>query len=70
MRDDALSTNAVTMRLFVYYFAALQNTLGVQQYMIPAPESFKYDITKDKGQRNTGKPVQTEQRRLFKYSQF
>lgn len=49
MRDDAQSTNAVTVRLFVYYFAALENTLGVQQYMIPASESFKYDITKIKG---------------------
>lgn len=29
MRDDALSTNAVTVRLSVYYFAALENTLGV-----------------------------------------
>lgn len=48
MRDDAQSTNAVTGRLFLCYFAEY---IGVQQYMIPAPESFKYDITKIKGKK-------------------
>lgn len=49
MRDDAQSTNAVSVSPFVYYFAALGTALRVEQYMIPTHRSFKCDITKTKG---------------------